>query len=339
MSDESNQAELQNQLDTLDDMFKLGRLPKERYETIRKNLLARFATEAGQPSKTAPVTEEDYAALRDAARRPALLLDKMPRPDMAGAPGCWLGGLPTLPSDIAWPWFTYFGKPVAPMHFVAQIDLAQLPDLDGLPERPALGTLFFFATPLLSQLLDGEGRGPNGHVIHVAGDVSGLPPRPMPGFPYFADFPNIGEDWALHYQEMRTTALDRWNIGFRAFDSLGGITDPRDEVRRRRDTEQVEIMQALEEDAAARLAGATRMGDGMAALHHMFGHGTTGSWGFQPDLHSTDPKAPRSQLLVLDNDADIGYFDYLARWTTFWIVTDDLADGRFQRVEVQVEGA
>lgn len=334
MNDRSDETSLQQQLDALETLFGKGRLTAERYEVIRAGIIAQHAPgSAGRPSvRNAPVSDEEYIALRNAARRPALLLDKMPEPDAQGAPGCWLGGLPTLPPDIAWPWFTYHGRPLCPMHFVAQIDLAALPALEGLPDRPTSGTLFFFATPLLSHLLDG-GCGDKGRVFHVPGDVSGLPPSPMPAFPDFADFPSFGGNWAGHYAEMRTTALDRWTIGFRPFDSFGAVTDPRDAVRNRLAEEQVGIMEALEAEAAARLAGRSRMIDG-AAMHHMFGRGTTGPLGDLPD-----PQAVKCQLLVLDDDADIGYCDYLARWTTFWIGSEDLAQGRFDRAELGIEGA
>ncbi|WP_425101454.1 DUF1963 domain-containing protein [Tropicibacter sp. S64] len=324
MNDSSEQEFIQQQLEQIESWFREGRITKERYELTRTNFLAQFDT----------VSDEEYFALRDAARRPALLLDKMPRPDMPGAPGCWLGGLPTLPSDIAWPWFTYHGRPLAPMHFVAQIDLAQLPNLEGLPARSTTGTLFFFVSPILNQLLDGNGCGPKGHVFYVAGDVSRLAPRPMPAFPDFADFPNLVEGWEVHYEETRTTSLDRWNIGFRPFENLERVDDRRTAVTRRIGEEQSEIMDALSAEAVSRLAGATRMTD-YAALHRMFGL----CMGSPRTPDPTDAKSGKCRLLLLDWDADIGYYDYLTRWTSFWIGRDDLEHGRFERAFLEFEGA
>lgn len=56
-----------------------------------------------------------------------------------------LGGLPWLPKDVAWPRQL---KSKAPLHFLAQIDLAALPRSPlepGGPKLPATGILYFFA--------------------------------------------------------------------------------------------------------------------------------------------------------------------------------------------------
>lgn len=50
-----------------------------------------------------------------------------------------LGGLPNLPASIAWPVFD--GRP---MTFLAQIDLAELPNCNDLAWLPDSGTLFYF---------------------------------------------------------------------------------------------------------------------------------------------------------------------------------------------------
>lgn len=51
----------------------------------------------------------------------------------------FLGGVPRLPQDLAWP-----ERNGSPMSFLAQIDLASLPTLDGPNNLPNKGTLFFF---------------------------------------------------------------------------------------------------------------------------------------------------------------------------------------------------
>src|SRR5258708_4538400 len=72
-----------------------------------------------------------------------------------------LGGLATLPRDIAWPRQLESGTP---LHFLAQIDLSHLPStpLEGDPNTPALprtGLLFFFAD-MVEEMLWGENGGP-----------------------------------------------------------------------------------------------------------------------------------------------------------------------------------
>jgi len=72
-----------------------------------------------------------------------------------------LGGLPNLPPDTEWP---HQRRSDTPLHFLAQIDLSQLPStpLDGAPKGPRLpktGYLFFFAD-MVEEMLWGENGGP-----------------------------------------------------------------------------------------------------------------------------------------------------------------------------------
>ena len=59
-----------------------------------------------------------------------------------------IGGLPDLPRSIAWPRVSQDNdrrvkKGGYPLHFIAQLDLSELPQIDSL--LPVSGTLFFFA--------------------------------------------------------------------------------------------------------------------------------------------------------------------------------------------------
>jgi uncharacterized protein YwqG len=72
-----------------------------------------------------------------------------------------LGGLPSLQSKIEWP---RHGKSGTPLHFLAQVDLSQLPPtpLDGSANAPGLprtGVLFFFAD-MVEEMLWNENGGP-----------------------------------------------------------------------------------------------------------------------------------------------------------------------------------
>lgn len=53
-----------------------------------------------------------------------------------------LGGLPDLPSDIAWPCSSEHGEPLA---FICQIDLTQLVGLDARARLPRRGMLYLFS--------------------------------------------------------------------------------------------------------------------------------------------------------------------------------------------------
>lgn len=79
----------------------------------------------------------DPDALFRRYRREAVLLHR-PWPPQAGPPtNSHFGGLPRLPEGFAWP-RTSSGKP---LHFLAEIDCADIPFPTALPER---GVLFFF---------------------------------------------------------------------------------------------------------------------------------------------------------------------------------------------------
>ena len=127
--------------------------------------------------QTRPLAPGELQAMIDRAYRPGILMNKMPRPDDPGAPGCWLGGEPTLPPTIEWPWFLVDGQPLVPMHHMAQINLAEVPRLEQHPKLPETGTLFvFFAPEVLSgsTIVDRNG---GSRIIYVPEDVSKYPLR------------------------------------------------------------------------------------------------------------------------------------------------------------------
>ncbi len=61
--------------------------------------------------------------------------------DWIASPGSWLMGEPSLPPEIEWPIGQWCRNPDVSLHFVAQFNLSELPDVGRLPEH---GTLFFF---------------------------------------------------------------------------------------------------------------------------------------------------------------------------------------------------
>lgn len=97
----------------------------------------------------------------------------------SGAPGCWIGGNPTLPKMIEWPYYCSKYQPAdVPMIFIAQIDCAQFPVIEDRPEIPRSGTLFFFYDPIF----DSEHHGA-GQVIYIDADLSDSAERRPPDLP------------------------------------------------------------------------------------------------------------------------------------------------------------
>jgi hypothetical protein len=95
-----------------------------------------------------------------------------------------LGGLPTLPFGVEWPRQRQSGTP---LHFLAQIDLSQLPrtPLESAPQAPvfpAYGILFFFAD-MVEEMLWAENGGPFATTRVIFADGAGNerePPGDMP---------------------------------------------------------------------------------------------------------------------------------------------------------------
>jgi uncharacterized protein YwqG len=85
------------------------------------------------------MSETKFAPLLEKYRQPAIMIHR-PYPPLNLKPvNSHLGGRPNLPAGIDWP---RTGDGI-PLHFLAQIDCAELPQTDGL--LPDSGVLFFFA--------------------------------------------------------------------------------------------------------------------------------------------------------------------------------------------------
>lgn len=117
----------------------------------------------------------------DNRREPAIWLRRQAG---GAAPLTKLGGLPSLPPDIAWP---RQGRSGMPLHFLAQIDLSQLPPtpLGSVPAAPVLpraGLLFFFAD-MVEEMLWGENGGPFATTRVVFADRSGAERAPPDDIP------------------------------------------------------------------------------------------------------------------------------------------------------------
>ena len=85
-----------------------------------------------------PTKEEILATLQ-----PAIFLKPAVMPVPLDHPGqSYIGGLPRLPPDLAWPEYVAESERFA-LTFLAQIDLAELPVVES-SDLPRTGTLYFF---------------------------------------------------------------------------------------------------------------------------------------------------------------------------------------------------
>lgn len=92
--------------------------------------------------KPTPKTPEDIRSEIEAQATEAVYLKRM-WPLGNGTPGnSHLGGLPSLPESVEWPRSKDMDQP---LHFLAQIDCAEMPSVDTDTPLPDDGTLLFFA--------------------------------------------------------------------------------------------------------------------------------------------------------------------------------------------------
>ncbi len=98
------------------------------------------------------------------------------------APPGWhshIGGRPNLPMEIAWPRVTFAGGSSAALDFLAQIDLAALPETYERGLLPREGTLYFFAVSNAIVPLHDVGSGA-WRVLYLPRRAVGIPPRAPP---------------------------------------------------------------------------------------------------------------------------------------------------------------
>lgn len=125
----------------------------------------------GGAGKVGSANEPD--ALFRRYRREAVLLHR-PWPPHAGPPtNSHLGGLPRLPESLAWP-RTSRGTP---LHFMAQIDCADIPFRTSLPER---GVLFFFGRDDTNAWMAAEPATDYCRVLYAPDALPLTPPRRPP---------------------------------------------------------------------------------------------------------------------------------------------------------------
>jgi hypothetical protein len=114
----------------------------------------------------------------EAGARTAVLVRRsdLPVPFAHGARS-FFGGLPKLPPKFDWPRseVTAEKKETVALTFIAQIDLAELPDSEARSLLPKTGTLYFFC----SSMFVGEGRPPC-RIYYYRASADPLPERAPP---------------------------------------------------------------------------------------------------------------------------------------------------------------
>lgn len=152
------------------------------------------------------------------ARRTGLLINKTIKPDDPGLPGCWLGGRPTLPPEIEWPWYEIEGKKWAPMHFMAQLNLEFVPQLIGEANLPRKGHLLFFYDSIFAPV---NQRGQKAcKFIFIDGGVEGAPYREIPEIPELPSWPLGCDELEPFYQYLESPVpeYERWNFNIAVVD-------------------------------------------------------------------------------------------------------------------------
>lgn len=243
------------------------------------------------------------------ARRPGLAMMKTLTPDAEGAQGCWLGGEPTLPPEIEWPFrYSEIQQESIPLHFLAQINLASVPRLEGLPELPENGTLFFFYDAVLGDPEKEETR-----VIFVPGDVQGYPYRPMPPIP---QLPKL-DSQTLWFARRPTHGYKRWNINFTPFEGFRVNISVNKHFRQYACEAGIEASAAFEKQTRRQRPKGADDNPNFEP-HHMFG--STGR---------NEPEGDFIRLIAFKSDPDL-HLDYGGDWIVFWISKEDFKENNFE---------
>ncbi|MEM1276887.1 MAG: DUF1963 domain-containing protein [Pseudomonadota bacterium] len=247
------------------------------------------------------------------ACRTGILLNKTRHQDDPGTPGSWIGGKPTLPADIDWPWDD---SDTVPLHFLAQIDLRYLPRLHEHPDMPNSGTLFFFCDPIFQQFLN---HGRSGHkVVFVDDDLSDQSFRDMPRIPDVRGLPvsrTIGSafDPKQDYK--------RWNFDYQLFEAFYWSNDLDHWSQRAILNANIETYETLEAQTDQRRSIGPYGEKSTFSPHHFFG-----------SSGSLDPTDGWIRLLAIRTDRDIG-IRLSGSHFAFWIAPEDLINRNFNDTE------
>ena len=266
-----------------------------------------------------PSQEEIDAAVK-AARRPAVLLNRTKFPDDPGEPGCWIRGEPSLPPEVEWPFHNVRGTR-APLHFVAQVNLARVPRSDDFPAVPETGTVFFFCDQLF--------RTYDSRVVFCEEDVSTVPPRAMPELPQDDRF---WEDPELFFNDdfldgkRRAKIPKKWNFDFLHIDRFDETSVKNRQLEWAIMDASQEALEVFKEQTRDRW-GTPEPGSlqRMPAPTYMFGWENTG------DVYVRIREDKRFAHLPRDGTAVLLLSMSGAIVLNFWIIQEDLEACAFHR--------
>jgi uncharacterized protein YwqG len=161
--------------------------------------------------------QREIEALMEKHRQPAIMAYRPYPPVNLPAVNSHLGGCPALPAGYDWPRMSS-GEP---LHFLAQIDCAELPPSGGvLPDR---GALFFFAR-IDEEMLWGDGD-PNDDCRVVFAPRIGLAEAKAPGDlpPLMGGYSDLQEHFALP-NDPPVNLYPHWPLVFRGLNSWPDIS-------------------------------------------------------------------------------------------------------------------
>lgn len=124
-----------------------------------------------------PMSAHEIERILDQEAEPAIRLKRHWPPNAPFTGLSHLGGAPALPKKLDWP---INPKSGLRLHHLAQINLSEMPSIDGDGQLPKQGTLWFFAD--IDEEMDwDEGPGsPSSTVLYSPHDVAGNEPAQIP---------------------------------------------------------------------------------------------------------------------------------------------------------------
>lgn len=228
-----------------------------------------------------------------------------------------LGGMPDLPKGFNWP--QWKNKPLA---FVAQIDLGEVPHVDGLLELPASGMLYFFYDQERSTWgFDPKDVG-SWRVMHVPKSAlltRAKPPAGLSADSIFAE-KRLAPRVIKSYPSLERVDRFRGVVPDAAYDALDARLAEIYGAQPRHQIGGYPV--AVQNDDMEREAQMTSKGINLAKADER-----------DPRIHKLSPGVANWRLLLqLDTDDEAGMMWGDMGKLYFWIESDALAKGDFSRV-------